>query len=226
MIHGSNYYFAERARFEARLSRTTAAVAIAFLALLFLLRRSPARALIDDPEHFGFEGPERYVQRIELEVLGPQRAGMNMSGLAYVPRVVAGGGSGRQRQRVRENAAQFSRGPLGPGSSSENLLARALRRSSDIPLVQSQELVFERLVRPNYPEEARRRGIEGRFAILALIDTTGRVVEVQVQSGDPNGLLEREAAAAVLHCVIRPYRVSGAAREIVARFPFNFYLRD
>ena len=95
-----------------------------------------------------------------------------------------------------------------------------------MPLVQSQELIFERLVHPSYPEEARRRGIEGRFSILALIDTTGHVVEVQVQSSDPNGLLEREAASAVLRCIIRPYRVSGAAHEIVARFPFNFYLRD
>ena len=36
MNHGSNHYFAERARFEARVSRTTVAVSLAFLALLFV----------------------------------------------------------------------------------------------------------------------------------------------------------------------------------------------
>ncbi|HTM57713.1 MAG TPA: energy transducer TonB [Candidatus Udaeobacter sp.] len=226
MNHGSSHYFAERARFETRLSRITAAISLIFLVLLLALGHSPARNLIDDPEHFGFEGPERYVQRIELEVLGPRQPGMSNSGLAYVPRLTAGGGSGRERRPLRERGTEVSRAPIGLGASSANLLAKALRRSSDVPLVQSQELVFERLVRPSYPEEARRRGIEGRFSILALIDTSGRVVEVQVQSGDPNGLLEREAAAAVLRCVIRPYRVSGLRHEIVARFPFNFYLRD
>jgi hypothetical protein len=47
-----------------------------------------------------------------------------------------------------------------------------------------------------------------------------------VQSEEPDGLLEREAVAAVRECVIRPYRVNGVAQPIVARFPFNFYLRN
>ena len=81
-------------------------------------------------------------------------------------------------------------------------------------------------MRPHYPEEARARGIEGKFSILALIDTAGRVVQVQIENGRPDGLLELEAANAVRGCVIRPYRTAGHPREIVARFPFNFYLRD
>ena len=137
-----------------------------------------------------------------------------------------GGGSGHGRSRSKLGAPERTPGPLGPGDASSTLLAKAMRRSSSVPLVRSEELIFERLVRPNYPEEARSRGIEGRFSVLALIDTTGRVVEVQVQNGDPAGLLEREAADAVRACVIRPYRVNGAAHEIVARFPFNFYLRN
>ena len=62
-----------------------------------------------------------------------------------------------------------------------------MKRSSSVPLVMSEDLIFEKLVRPNYPGGGARAGIEGRFSILALIDTTGRVVEVQVQSGDPDG---------------------------------------
>jgi len=70
----------------------------------------------------------------------------------------------------------------------------------------------------NYTPHSNRGGGIGRRA--------EHLVEVQVQGGDPTGLLEREATAAVLQCVIRPYRVDGTAQEIVARFPFNFYLRD
>jgi TonB family protein len=227
MTYGSEQYFAERSRFEARLSALTAGIAALMLALLLAITHSPVRRVINDPERFGFEGPENYVRRIELETYGNARGESNVQhGLQYVPRVRRGGGTGRERVPLRQSAPLFSHGPLGPGEAPNDLLARAMRRTSSVPLVRSEELVFVRLVRPPYPDEAKRRGIEGRFSVLALIDTSGRVVEVEVQSVDPQGLLEREAAAAVMQCVIRPYRVDGVPREIVARFPFNFYFRD
>lgn len=227
MTHGSQNYFDERAEFEARLSAITLAVSILFLTALIVFEVTPLREAINDPSHFGFEGPEHYERRIELETY-LERPGENRGlGLQYVPRAVRGGGSGgRTHHHTDTGRPQSPTGPIGPGDDSTSLLARAMRRSSSLPLVQSEELIFERLVKPNYPDEARARGIEGRFAILALIDTSGRVVDVQVQSGDPDGLLERQAADAVRECVIRPYRVNGIPHEIVARFPFNFYLQN
>jgi TonB family protein len=226
MTHGSQHYFEERARFEARLATIMCGVSVAFLALLWLLQATPVREAINDPSHFGFEGPEHYERRIELETYVERPGETRGLGLEFTPRAVRGGGGGRGHQRSRQGAPERAMGPLGPGDEPTTQLARAMKRSSSVPLVQSEELIFEKLVRPNYPDEARSRGIEGRFSILALIDTSGRVVEVQVQSGDPQGLLEREAADAVRECVIRPYRVNGVAREIVARFPFTFYLRN
>ncbi|MBI1799624.1 MAG: energy transducer TonB [Candidatus Eisenbacteria bacterium] len=227
MTHGSQQYFAERARFETRLSAITISVALGLLALLLISEHTALRQLMSDPEHFGFEGPERYVRRIELETLGESRGSADVPrGLEYLPRADRGGGRGAGRARMNERAPRVGEGPSGPGDAPQNLLARAMRRSSNLPIIQSENLIFERLVRPHYPPEAQSRGIEGRFSILALIDTAGRVVEVQVQSGDPEGILEREAVAAVRQCRIRPYRVAGVPREIVARFPFNFYLRD
>jgi TonB family protein len=227
MTHGAQNYFDERAAFEARLAAITLFVSIASLAMLILFAAAPLRRAINDPSTFGFEGPEHYERRIELETY-LERPGENRSlGLQYVPRAVRGGGSGgRSRHHTDTGRPQSPTGPLGPGDESASLLARTMKSSSSLPLVQSEELIFERLVKPIYPDEARARGIEGRFAILALIDTTGRVVDVQVQSGDPEGLLERQAADAVRACVIRPYRVNGVAHEIVARFPFNFYLQN
>lgn len=227
MTHGSQQYFVERARFELRLSAVTAAISCLFLFALLMMRVTPLRTMFEDPEHFGFEGPEHYVRRIELETYGPRHPSLDAPfGVNLSASSARGGGIGREFQRIKDRSGQFARGALGPGTAPNDLLARALRRSSDVPLLTSEQLVFLRLVRPSYPEEARQRGIEGRFSVLALIDTSGRVVEVQIQSEDPTGILEREAATAVLRCVIRPYRVQGTAREIVARFPFNFYLRD
>jgi TonB family protein len=227
MTHGAEHYFAERARFERRVSVTTILVSLTLLTLLTLAEFGGARRFLDDPEHFGFEGPERYVRRIELEQYGSRSGDLDVpEGLQYVPRASKGGGQGGGHSRIQARGTDLGRGPLGAGGDESDLIARAMRRSSSVPLVQSEELIFEKLVRPRYPEEARARGIEGRFSILALIDTTGRVVQVQLQSGDPAGLLEIEAATAVRSCVIRPYRVAGVPREIVARFPFNFYLRD
>ena len=227
MNHGSQQYFLERSRFARRVSATTVVVATLALSILLITERTALRHELNVPEHFGFEGREQYSHRLELEAYGPQRDSPDAPyGVNYAPHSNRGGGTGRRAEHLRKVAAQLAPGALGPGTEPEDLLARALRRSSNVPLLQSEQLVFVRLVRPEYPEEARRRNIEGRFAVLALIDTAGRVVEVQVQGGDPTGLLEREATAAVLQCVIRPYRVDGTAQEIVARFPFNFYLRD
>jgi TonB family protein len=227
MTHGSQQYFAERARFERRLSAITCVVAATFLALLWIARATPLVDALNDPNHFGFEGPERYADRIEFEIYSVRRNTSTLPyGVNFTANAVRGGGSGHEPKRVHDRSAELARGIAGPGDAPNDLLARALRRSSDTPVVQSEQLVFMRLVRPGYPEEAQKHNIEGRFSVLALIDTSGHVVEVQVQSGDPSGVLEREAAGAVLRCVIRPYLVAGVPREIVARFPFNFYLRD
>lgn len=227
MTHGSQSYFEERSRFEERVAAITFSVALSFLAILILVEATPVREYVNDPERFGFEGPVNFEQRIELENFMARANQSQGLGLEYVPRAVRGGGgapSGRSRSHVGRPIPDL--GPLGPGDENVSQRQRSARRSSSVPLVMSNELIFERLVRPSYPDEALARGIEGRFAVLALIDTTGRVVDVQVQSGDPEGLLEREAVSAVRECVIRPYRVNGVAQPIVARFPFNFYLRN
>jgi TonB family protein len=227
MTHGSQNYFDERSRFEERVAAITFAVAIGFLAALLLFEATPVRELLNDPERFGFEGPSNFEQRIVLENFMARANQSNGLGLEYVPRAVRGGGGAPSgRSRLKEGRPVPLHGPLGPGDEDISQRQRSARRSSSVPLVRSDELIFERLVRPSYPDEALAKGIEGKFAVLALIDTTGRVVDVQVQSDEPDGLLEREAVAAVRECVIRPYRVNGVAQPIVARFPFNFYLRN
>jgi TonB family protein len=82
--------------------------------------------------------------------------------------------------------------------------------------------VIEKLVEPVYPEQAVRNNIEGRVQIQALVDTTGRVVEVQLFASTGEELLERAAEAAVWQCRFRPYLHQGATRPVYALFRFNF----
>ncbi len=226
MVHGSQQFFLERARFERRLSLTTALVAVAMLGLMALGGTEPLRRLLNDPQRFGFEGPERFVRRIEIQSLGSPISHSERAPIhpIIVPETHRGGARARATTRSADAAPLPRRGPPGPGESDADLLARALRRAGNVPVFQSEELVIEELVRPIYPEEARQRDIEGRVAVLARVDTVGQVVDVEVMNGEAEGYLERAAAEAVWRCRFRPYRIGGVVSEVYALFRFNFRL--
>lgn len=226
MDHGSAGYFAECARFERRLTGITcvvAAVLLAPLALSYapLLRDSSDR--IREDLRFGMRGDQaRYVRRIRLEAEPGRDAPRRDLGRVVSP-AASRGGSPRPRRPAKVLGRPEFRPPIeGPGDSFENLLARALARRSDIPVVPPDQLVIEKLVRPIYPEDARERNIEGRVSVLALVDTLGLVVDVDVVGGSVHESLMRAAITAVWQCRFQPYRVAGRAREVYVVMPFNF----
>jgi TonB family protein len=108
------------------------------------------------------------------------------------------------------------------GESGNDLVARAIASRGQVPVMQSSELVIEELVRPEYPEEARRRDIEGHVAVLALVDTLGNIAEAQVMNPSGERSLDEAARAAVLRCRFRPYREDGKLTEVYAVFRFAF----
>ena len=224
MAHGIQSYFAERARNARRVSLTSAAIGLGMLGALGLGRLPQVQALINDPVRFGFEGRQQYVRRITLENL-PGRA-QTLRDLGQVLERSSQRGGARTPAASKTQAAEPETRPraLGPGDSPEDLLARAFSRRSDVPVIQSEELVIDRLVRPVYPAHAYDHDIEGRVAVLALVDTVGRVVEVQVLASDAQARREfgEAASEAVWRCQFRPYRVKGRAREVYALFRFNF----
>lgn len=226
MDHGSAGYFAERARFERRLSAITCVVSAVLLAPLVLsyapLLRDPADRMREDLR-FGVRGDqERYVRRIRLEAQPGRDASLRDLG-RVVSRTARRGGDPRPRRPAKEAGRPEFRPPIeGPGESFENLLARALARRSDIPVVPPDQLVIEKLVRPIYPDDARERNIEGRVSVLALVDTLGAVVDVDVVGGSIHDSLVRAAVTAVWQCRFQPYRIRGKAREVYVVMPFNF----
>jgi TonB family protein len=229
MTPGIARYHAEWRRFWRRLS-LLAALASVLLGLPFLwLMHSPEmQRALNDPKRFGFLGDEQYVRRIQLAALGDPRGSRSDSRM-IAPRVIPeqrrGGGSD---DRISEEGMTPARRrelfrPPGRGDSEEDILARAMLRAGDTPLFQSRELVIEELVEPVYPPGAREKGIEGRVAILALVDTLGYVRQAEiVGSADP--ALEVAAVDAVMQCRFRPYTVEGRAHEVYAMFRFAFRL--
>ena len=81
-------------------------------------------------------------------------------------------------------------------------------------------------VQPAYPEQARRRGIEGRVVVRATVSPAGRVLGVAVAQGSGSDALDRAALEAVRGYSFTPATRGGAAVEGVAELPFTFRLAE
>ena len=226
MMHGTQGYFIERDRFHVRLSALTILVAGGLFGALVLVRHSaPLKEAINDPTRFGFEGPDHFVRRMEIESQGGRGGTQHTASIpVLIPETRRGGSPRGATSRSPHAEPARNRGEIGVGDAPTDALMQALRRAGSRPVFQSTELVIEKLVKPSYPEEAALRGIEGRVAVMALVDTVGRVVSVELISGAEGGPLERASSEAVWRCRFKPYRVSGEAREVYAVFRFSFQL--
>ena len=81
-------------------------------------------------------------------------------------------------------------------------------------------------VQPAYPEQARRRGIEGRVVVRATVSAAGRVLGVAVAQGSGSEALDRAALEAVRGYSFTPATRGGAAVDGVAELPFTFRLAE
>ncbi len=234
--YGVEAYLRERARTDRRLAAVLAAVsgaAAALFGLVILLSaieyartgRLPQRSL---PEFFGFEGREQYVRRIYLETAGPPGP-LPGRPTIYFPSVTAqkGGRSPIASSDDPHARPETRRVGEGPGESTADLLARArILYGGSAVVIQSEDLVIEELVKPEYPENARERNAEGLVAFVATVDPTGAVTRVDLLSSSGERELEEAAAAAVRQCRFRPFRVDGVPTEVKAVFRFAFKIYD
>jgi protein TonB len=89
------------------------------------------------------------------------------------------------------------------------------------PAEQQQRLVHG--PSPEYPEVARRAGIEGQVTLLLRINRDGSVEDSELLSGEP--VLGRAAAEAVERWRYSPLRIGGRPVNILTSVTFNFQLR-
>lgn len=229
MRPGLERYYEERRLYRKRTAIvTTVTSALALLGTAFLYS-NPRLSESLNANRFGFEGDEQYVRRIQLSSLGEPRAQRDVAQIVQ-PRIQqsqtrGGGGDPSPAADVGtpvQDVEPFR--PPGVGDSDEDVLARARLRAGDTPLFQSRELVIERLVEPEYPDEARALGIEGKVAILALVDALGRVKDAEVVGTAGEEILEDACIEAVMQCRFKPFQFDGEAHEIYAMFRFTFRL--
>jgi TonB family protein len=224
--HGVRWYFEERERHWRQLSVVALVVAAAALAPLIVFRVTPlGKAVRDAPlMRFGLEGPPRFVQLVQIDAQPntfetPQNVGR------VVVRRGNGGTPGEQPGQInarRGRKRTQTPGISEAGAAGRDLVARAIASRGRVPIFQSDELVIETLVRPDYPEEVRARGIEGHVAVLAHVDTLGQVLEAEVMSTSGEPQLDAASRSAVLRCRFRPYRVDDRPHEVFAVFRFSF----
>jgi TonB family protein len=234
MSHGVEHYFRERARNDRRVSLVTLSVSLVLWVIQMVLLVPPVQRALKEqilegplsPRRFGFEGPDQYVRRITLETLGPPgpRPGRPTMIQRSAFSVKGGRSEGRSSDDPHARPDTRPRG-LGPGESTQDLVARArIIYGGSAPVIRSEDLIVERLVRPTYPQEAQDRNIEGMVALVALVDTTGTVASVNLMSSTGARVLEEAAKAAARKSRFRPYRVDGRATEVYAVFRYNFTL--
>ena len=75
-----------------------------------------------------------------------------------------------------------------------------------------------------YPDEARRKGIQGRVIVQFVVDEEGRVVDETVVAS-PHPLLARAALDAVRGSAFEPARIDGRPVRVQFSVPVTFALR-
>lgn len=224
MRHGIDAYFDEIAQFQRRLAAFGVSVSVLVVLSLFVLQQPVVVDALSDPKRFGYEGPDQYVERILLELRGDEeQIGANVMNVAPVSRRSGGG----KREPAQEGIKPAPVGPkVGQSSGDDEMTLEARLRALALagPIVQSQDLVVEKMVRPEYPEEARDQDVEGLVELIALVDTTGAVVQVEIIGGSRHPLLDQAATTAVLQCRYRPYRIRDDVEPVWAYFRITFRL--
>ena len=226
MNHGVQEYFVERRRARRRVA--VIAASLAFGGLLSLVAqtlppfRRPMRNLLNEPARFGYEGPDQFVRRITLQqVRGTDQGTLELGSIDT--RSARAGGAVQARATKNPRAIPDVRSTqVGPGTSDVDLLQRAVSRLANIPVVRSEDLILEYGLTPLYPKDEYDKDIEGRVKLQVLIDTTGRVVDVQLLASTGVASFERSAAEAVWQYKFRPYRQGGVTIEVYVDVPFVF----
>ena len=224
MEHGTEAYFAERERNARRLFALSMTIGVALLAGVFGLRATPLGTVVRESRlmRFGLEGPPRFVQLVQVEAEPAQLSQPRNVGRLVIRSGRAGAAGGPPATPVRRQLSTHVP-DVGPGGQAgHDLVARALASRGQVPIFQSDDLVIDVLVRPQYPEDARARGVEGRVAVLARVDTLGRVVEAEVMNASGESSLDAASRVAVLQCRFRPYRANDRVQEVYAVFRFSF----
>jgi protein TonB len=78
-------------------------------------------------------------------------------------------------------------------------------------------------VQPEYPEVARKAGLEGKVIVAAVVDENGDVIEASILYSS-NPIFNEVALNAVKKIKFKPARLKDKPVEAIVRIPFVFKL--
>lgn len=111
-----------------------------------------------------------------------------------------------------------------PAASAQSQLASAAPATAPIVEVGPAPLLGN--PRPEYPPAARRRALEGRAVVRAVVAVDGRVASVELRASSSHELLDRAALEAVKRWRFAPARRGEQAVDGAVDVPVVFRLED
>jgi protein TonB len=78
--------------------------------------------------------------------------------------------------------------------------------------------------KPQYPELARKAGIEGTVVVKALVDVNGSIAEVKILKSSGNQMLDQAALIAAKHATFSPARMRDRFVQVWVSIPIRFTL--
>jgi protein TonB len=89
---------------------------------------------------------------------------------------------------------------------------------------QGIKLIPVKRVAPNYPPDARRKGVQGAVTLEVIVSPSGLVEDVNVISASPEGFFEQEAIRAVSRWHFAPTPAQAGSKSIRAKQLITFSL--
>ena len=77
----------------------------------------------------------------------------------------------------------------------------------------------------NYPEEARRRGEEGRVTLRFTVDRSGRVVDASVAASSGSAALDAAGLALIRQAAFPPFPPAMSQARVTITSPVRYTLR-
>ncbi len=108
---------------------------------------------------------------------------------------------------------------LPPGSPANEQVAQSS------PL-QATRVTYARNPKPLYPEEARRRRLEGVVMLFVTVGIDGRALSVTIKKSSGHRILDRAAKMAITAWRFVPATIGGIPVESTAEVPVRFSLQD
>ncbi len=92
--------------------------------------------------------------------------------------------------------------------------------------VLTEKPVAKKTVAPEYPEDARQNGIEGRVILSGIVETDGSVSSIQVLKSSNRSDMDDAAIAAFQQFEFEPGKVDGQPVRTRIVVPFQFKLNQ